>query len=130
MTELRKRLPRNPKPDFIITKEDDTQTLWLVGEVKYFREWRPLYPDKATNKDRVDKDLDELTELKALGICKNTVYLVADAHYHENNPKKWGIINERLLNEEKNRKIDYLDLVIMCDKKNCEEESRYKFKLD
>lgn len=130
LIELRKRLPRNPKPDFVITKEDDTKTLWLVGEVKYFREWRPLYPDKATHKDRVDKDLDELTELKALGICKNTVYLLADSHFHENNRKKWNTVKERLLKEKKNRKIDYLNLVIMCDKKNCEEERIFKFPED
>jgi hypothetical protein len=89
-----------------------------------------LYPDKTTNKDRVDKDLDELTELKALGICEKTIYLVADAHYHEKNQKKWNAIKERLPKQKEKRKIDYLDLVIMCDKKNCEEEIRFKFQLE
>jgi hypothetical protein len=45
--------------------------------------------------------------------------------------KKWKDFKERRLPEEKEkRKIDYLDLVIMCDKKNCEEESSFKFQSD
>lgn len=121
LSKLKDRLPRTPKPDFVITKEDDTQTLWLIGEVKYFREWRPLYKDKATKKDRVDKDLDELFELKNLDICKKTAYLLADSHFHENNRKKWDEVQERLHTKKQSRKIDYLDLVIMCDKKKCKQ---------
>ena len=42
LDEIKTKLGRIPKPDFIITKEDERNALWLIGEVKYFREWHRL----------------------------------------------------------------------------------------
>lgn len=112
------------KPDFIITKEDDYSSLWLIGEVKYFRTWQW--------KDRVEKDVKELNELKDLNICNRTVYLLGDAFLHEQkNEKEWTEL-KKILKEEKKRKtrnkIDYLDLMIMCAKKTNEcEHNNFAF---
>ena len=112
ISELNKKLGRKKgaKPDFIITKEDDNGSLWLIGEVKYFRMWQW--------EDRVKKDIDELNALKDLRICKKTVYLLADAYLHENNKKGWTKLIEKL--KEERLKLDYLDLIIMCKKKTNE----------
>lgn len=112
ISELNKKLGRKKgaKPDFIITKEDDTGSLWLIGEVKYFRMWQW--------EDRVEKDIKELIELKDLNICAKTVYLLADAYLHENNKKEWKKLIEKLKKER--LKLDYLDLIIMCKKKSNE----------
>lgn len=121
ISELNKKLGRKKgtKPDFIITKEDDTGSLWLIGEVKYFRSNRDLWYFPKYGmwqwEERVEKDIKELNVLKDLKICIKTVYLVADAYLHENNETQWKNLIEKLKKER--LKLDYLDLIIMCDKK-------------
>ena len=118
ISELNKKLNRKKgtKPDFIITKEDDYGSLWLIGEVKYFRTWQW--------KDRVEKDIKELNELKNLNICAKTCYLLADAYLHEKNKKGWKELQEILQEERQRKNLDYLDLIIMCAKKTSECQNR------
>lgn len=50
---------KGPKPDFIITQEKDYGSLWLVGEVKYFRTLQWPWEEKVT------KDIEELNALRS-----------------------------------------------------------------
>jgi hypothetical protein len=45
-------------------------------------------------------------------------HILADAYLHENNKKEWEKLIEKL--KEERLKLDYLDLIIMCDKKTNE----------
>jgi hypothetical protein len=120
---------RGIKPDFIITKED-TDDLWLIGEVKYIREFHPFLKEKG--KDRIDKDIKELKVLKELGICQKTAYLVADdfLHHKENESKdnNWFNLQDRLNRDrlKTEKQIDFSDLVVMCSRIKCNGIS-YKF---
>ncbi len=105
----KKETKRGTTPDFIITKEDYLHSLWLVGEVKYFRTWQW--------KDRVEKDVKELNLLKDLKICEKTVYFVADDFLHENNENEWSDLLKRLKEERERKNLDYVDFMIMCHKK-------------
>ena len=121
-------LKGKPRPDFIITKEDDRPStsqpngsLWLIGEVKYFREFRSnwIEDDDENKRDRIQKDIDKLNQFKDKQICIKTVYLVADDYFHKPENKKeieWENIQLRL--KEARKKVDYLDLITMCSKIN------------
>lgn len=117
-------------PDFIITKEDDRDSsgvngsLWLIGEVKYLREYRSNWRDLRNDedkRDRIQKDIDKLKAYKTYHICKKTVYLVADDFFHKPENKKieeWEAIRDSL--KEARGKIDFVDLIPMCSKiSNC-----------
>ena len=135
-------LKGKPRPDFIITKEDDRNcsevngSLWLIGEVKYFREfhsnWRDL--NDKDQPDRIQKDLDKLSQFKEFDICKKTVYLVADDFFHKPENKKigeWDNIKAKLKEsklKQTGNKVDYIDLITMCSKIDCSDCNGFNFK--
>lgn len=115
LNDIKSKFGRDLKPDFIITKEDDA-FLWLIGEVKYFREWR------SALKKRVEKDLDVLKEFKDKGVCIKTVYLLADDYLHKKDKKRWLELQEQL-SGEKAKSIDFIDLNTMCSNRDCNEKN-------
>ena len=134
LPNLIKKLGKVPTPDFIITKEDFTPNLWLIGEVKYVR------TKNYFSLDRITDDIKKLNTFKDLGICSKTVYLVSDdGSLHEKSkkileePKIWRGLKD-MLKEAQNstsaNKIDYLDLMLMCKNQNddCWKHNNFDFK--
>ena len=113
--DFKKNLPRGGeiRPDFIVTDENNTKKLFVVGEVKYFRGGQY----SSNDPDALKKDIRNLEWLKKHRICSKTILLVGDCFHHEHKRERskrtWIEIN-KLLN--KPNSIDFIGRIIMCDK--------------
>ncbi|MCD6171428.1 MAG: hypothetical protein J7J36_03305, partial [Thermoplasmata archaeon] len=82
LKKLKEKIGKYPKADLIIAKETDFDNPFLLcGEAKFFHYYVDIEKELKT-------DIEELKELKELGIAKEVALLIFDDYYHFRKSKK------------------------------------------